>query len=264
MNKLSSNKTQKKSPITAPPLRFAGQSIDEEIHRIQSEEIVVYIAALSYCSIMAATEWYKYLRDLPPKPIVTTIGAAAIIIYCLIKVFRYRKSIRSLQLGRDGERAVGEYLERLREKGYRVFHDIVGGDFNIDHLLVGETGIYTIETKTISKPSRGNPVIQYDGQQIKINGYKLDRDPVIQAKAQAGWIKELVMDLTGRKIKVQPVVLFPGWFCKNPNGADVWVLSPKSLPGFLEHSKMILKQEEVSSLSTHLSRYVRNTPRKYS
>jgi hypothetical protein len=129
--------------------------------------------------------------------------------------------------------------------------------------LIGETGIYTIETKTISKPRRGNPEIQYDGEKIKIRGYELDRNPVIQAKAQAGWIKELVMDLTGRQISVQPVVLFPGWFCKQPKGSEVWVLSPKALPGFLENAKKVLKKEEVRALSTHLSRYVRNTPVKF-
>ena len=157
MNKFSSNKNQKKSPLKALPLRLAGQSIDEEIHRIQSEEIGVYISVIVLVLAMAAFEWYKYFRDLPPRPVAISLGASIIIIFCLIKVFRYRKSIRSLQLGRDGERAVGEFLERLREKGYRVFHDIVGGDFNIDHLLVGETGIYTIETKTISRPGRGSP-----------------------------------------------------------------------------------------------------------
>jgi hypothetical protein len=263
MNKFSSNKTHKKSPIKALPLRLAGQSIDEEIHRIQSEEIGAYVAvAVLFCA-MAAFEWYKYLRDLPPQPILTSIGAIGIIIYCLIKVLRYRKAVRILKLGRDGERAVGEFLERLREHGYRIFHDIVGGDFNIDHLLIGETGIYTIETKTISKPVRGNHEIQFDGDIIKIGRYELDRNPVTQAKAQAKWIKELIMDLTGRRIKVQPVVLFPGWYCRQPKGSEVWVLNPKALNGFLEKTNTVLKKEEVYLLSTHLSRYVRNTPLKF-
>jgi hypothetical protein len=45
-------------------------------------------------------------------------------------------------MAKDGEKAVGEFLERFREKGYRIFHDIVGGDFNIDHVLIGPSGIY--------------------------------------------------------------------------------------------------------------------------
>jgi hypothetical protein len=261
MNKFSSKKTNKKSPIKAPPLRLAGQSIDEEIHRIQSEDIAAYVMLAVLVCAMAVFEWYKYLRDLPPKPIPITIGATAVIVYSFIKIIRYRKSVRTLKLARDGERAVGEFLERLRERGYRIFHDIVGENFNIDHLLVGETGIYTVETKTISKPVRGNQEIEYDGEKINIGGYQLDRNPVVQAKAQAGWVKDLVMDLTGRKLTVQPVVLFPGWFCIQPKGAQVWVLNPKAFEGFLEKGKIVLKREEVASISAHLSRYVRNTPK---
>ena len=260
MNKYSSHKTHKKSPIKAPPLRLAGQSVDAEIHRIQSEEIGGYIAGAVLVSAIAAFEWYKYIRDIPPKPILISLGAIIVVIYSLVKVLKYRKAIQTLKLGRDGERAVGEFLERLRENGYRIFHDIVGGNFNIDHLLIGETGIYTIETKTISKPIRGSAEIQYDGNKIILGKHELDRNPVIQAKAQAGWIKELIMDLTGRQIKVQPVVLFPGWYCKQPSGAEVWVFNPKALPKFLEKSNPVLTQGDVHSVSTHLSRYVRNTP----
>jgi hypothetical protein len=188
-----------------------------------------------------------------------SFAAIALVGYCLVKLMKNQRSIQALKLGRDGERAVGEFLERQRENGYRLFHDIVGGDFNIDHILIGQTGVYTIETKTISKPVRGNPEIQYDGEKIKIGRYELNRNPVIQAKAQANWIKELIGDLTGRQIKVQPVVLFPGWYCKQPLRADVWVLNPKALPKFLEKSNPVLTKEDVHSVSTHLSRYVRNT-----
>lgn len=260
MHKFSQNKNHKKSPITSPPLRLAGQSIDEKIHRIQSEEITPYLAVAVFTFVMAVVEWYKYLRDLPPKPLMTTLGALAIIIFCLIKVINYRKSIRTLKLGRDGERAVGEYLERLREQGYRIFHDIVGGDFNIDHLLIGQTGIYTIETKTFRKPVRGKHEIKYDGKKISIGKFELNRNPVTQAKAQANWIQELIVDLTGKQYKVRPVVLFPGWYCEQPKGAEVWVLNPKALPKFLKKSNSVLTKENVHSVSTHLSRYVRTTP----
>lgn len=37
----------------------------------------------------------------------------------------------------EGERAVGQFLEQLREQGFHVFHDVVGTGFNVDHVLVG-------------------------------------------------------------------------------------------------------------------------------
>jgi hypothetical protein len=43
-----------------------------------------------------------------------------------------------LMQGREGEKAVGQYLERLRARGYQVLHDIPGENFNIDHVLIGQ------------------------------------------------------------------------------------------------------------------------------
>jgi len=254
--------SDKRSPIKAPPLRSAGQSIDEEIHRIQSEEIGPYVAMILFMFLIAVLEWWKWFRDLPPKPILTSVMSLILIAFGITKIFSFRKDIQNLRLGREGEKAVGEFLDRLREKGYRIFHDIVGGDFNIDHVLIGETGIYTIETKTYSKPSKGAPHINYDGEKVMIGNYAPDRNPIPQAKAQANWLKELMVDLTGKNIKVQPVVLYPGWFVnKIPKGVKVWVLNPKVLPDFLEKEDTILDKNEIPSIASHLSRYVRNLQR---
>ena len=95
-----------------------------------------------------------------------------------------------------------------------------------------------------------------------IGKFDLDRNPIVQAKAQANWLKELINDLTGKEIRVQPVVLYPGWFVnKMPKGAKVWVLNPKDLPKFLENEQIILDKNEIPSIAYHLSRCVRNLQR---
>jgi hypothetical protein len=60
---------------------------------------------------------------------------------------------------------------------------------SLDHILIGEGGIFTLETKTRSKPAQGKPEIHYDGEKISVNGFTPDRDRVVQAKAQAQWLK---------------------------------------------------------------------------
>ncbi len=136
----------------------------------------------------------------------------------------------------------------------------MAGDFNIDHILIGKKGIYTIETKTISKYQKGSQTIKYDGETISVNGQIPDRDPIVQAKAQASWVKDLLKDLTGKTFKVKPVVLYPGWFVeKQPRGAAVWVLSPKALDSFIENMDSVIDERLIPSIATHFSRYVRNS-----
>jgi hypothetical protein len=166
--------------------------------------------------------------------------------------------LHALKLGRDGEKAVGQFLESLRERGYRVFHDVVGGNFNLDHVLIGPAGVFTVETKTHSKPS-GDARITFDGETIRVGGFEPDRDPVIQARAQVSWLRELLSESTGRRFDVRGVIVYPGWYVNEGDAKQnpVWVLAPRRLVTFLDHEPRRLSQEDIHLASFHLSRFVR-------
>ena len=175
-------------------------------------------------------------------------------------MLKVRKRIRALRQGRDGEKAVGQLLDALREKGYRIFHDLIGGEFNLDHVIVCEHGVFSIETKTYSKPDKGECKIICSVEGISINGYKPEKKILIQAKAQKNWLEKHIVNLTGINLNVKSVVVFPGWFIDNQNKAsDVWVLEPKALSTFINNSPKILSEENVRLISNHISRYIRTT-----
>ncbi|MGN6201270.1 MAG: nuclease-related domain-containing protein [Solirubrobacterales bacterium] len=50
--------------------------------------------------------------------------------------------------GAEGEEVVGGILETLAADGWHVIHDVSFGRGNIDHIVVGPGGIYSIETKS--------------------------------------------------------------------------------------------------------------------
>jgi len=68
-------------------------------------------------------------------------------------------TLRAYQLRFDGERYIAGELVPLPTKGYRVYHDFVfgmkAGDdktaFNIDHISIGSSGVFAIETKAHRK-----------------------------------------------------------------------------------------------------------------
>ncbi|MFL5796575.1 MAG: nuclease-related domain-containing protein [Actinomycetota bacterium] len=49
--------------------------------------------------------------------------------------------------GARGEEAVGRILAELETEGYRSLHDIDTGHGNVDHVVVGPTGVVAFETK---------------------------------------------------------------------------------------------------------------------
>lgn len=60
------------------------------------------------------------------------------------------KKFETWQRGAEGEEEVIEILEGLGPR-YEVFHDLVlpGETQNIDHVVVGENGIFVLETKNL-------------------------------------------------------------------------------------------------------------------
>lgn len=250
---------EKKSPIRARPLRNPGQSLDEKIETLISDKGNDYALIVVLPLVLAALEWYRSLTDAPYAPWIFTIFAFICAVWGLYKLFQLRKQIRSLEQGRDGEKAVGQYLEQLREKGYRVFHDIVGEGFNIDHVIISTKGVFTIETKTYSKPAKGDAVIQHTSNRIIIDDFDCGQEILVQAKAEAHYLRNILNDTSGKSWAVKPVVVFPGWYIDNKSaGNEVWVLNPKALPAYLEKSRTCLTVEDVSLLAYGLSRHIRN------
>ena len=50
--------------------------------------------------------------------------------------------------GAEGEEHVGKLLDSLAAEGWRPLHDVSLGRGNIDHILIGPGGLFTIETKS--------------------------------------------------------------------------------------------------------------------
>ena len=248
----------KRSPLKAPALRNPGQSLDEEIRRLMVEDFTYHLFMAGVFFVIVLTECVRWLNNSPPSPTLYTLVAAPFIVYAGRKAFLAKRKIRNLKQGREGEKAVGQYLDRLRGEGYQIFHDLVADGFNLDHVLVGPSGVYAVETKTISKPPKGEAVVQYDGEKVTVAGFEPDRDPIQQVKASSSWLRELIEESTGKKFKVRPVLLYPGWYINNKSkGSEVWVLNPKALPAFLKNENTEMHNEDVHLVSYHLSRYIR-------
>ena len=249
-----------RSPIKDNLLHNPGQSLEEEIDRIRENLLTGSWVSALFFTVLAALEWIRLFRNAPPSPVPVTVIAASLWVYTGYRLYRVRIQLRYLKQGRDGEKAVGQYLESLREMGAHVFHDVPARGFNVDHVIIAPQGIYAIETKTLSKPARGKAEIWVNGGNVSANGRQVGRKPVEQAVAVSQWLRNELQASTGRDFPVRPVLLFPGWYVhpvRGSNGTGAWVLNPKALPAFVKSEPNKLSPEDVKLATYHLSRYVR-------
>jgi nuclease-like protein len=97
--------------------------------------------------------------------------------------FIYRDRVRNLCPGRDEGTCRWTVLEGLRTSRARIFHDIRGDNFNLDHVVIVPAGTFVVETKTISKLGPQARVSMAD-QKVLVTGRPLHRDPLAQVRAQ--------------------------------------------------------------------------------
>jgi hypothetical protein len=255
--------TKKKSPINASALRYPGQSLTEEIQDIAYDNIFTNFSMATMLIAITGYQWYERISDKPPIPEVWTFITIVFVGYASVKFYYAKNEIKNRKLGRDGERVVGQFLETLRGDDYHVFHDLKDENFNVDHVIIGPAGAFTIETKTWSKPSKGQAIIDYDGENISMNGFAPEKNPIIQARAQKDWLQKLILKTTGKKISVRPVVVYPGWFIRTKKSdSDVWVLEPKALPKYLKNEKKVFDNKEADEIAFQISRHIRSNEEK--
>ena len=241
------------------PLRNPGESLEGEMQRLLNDRAMIPFMAATLALMFAVWEWWHWLAAVPPQPIPASIVAVAVIAYAAREIVSFRKRVRSLRLGLDGEKSVGQFLEAHRKEGWRILHDIPGKGFNVDHVLIAPQGVFAIETKTFSKPVRGDATAEFDGERLLVNGFEPDRNAIAQARAARDWVRELLYETTAIRYPVRGVVVLPGWYVRRPKvrkATDIWVLNPKALPSFIGNEPTALKDEDVALAYSRLSLHV--------
>ncbi|MGD0060228.1 MAG: nuclease-related domain-containing protein [Verrucomicrobiia bacterium] len=254
--------SKKQSPLRRPPFRQAGQSLQEEMEKVWDDKIEQYLLAPLFLFALAFIEWWSWFFKLPRRPWFLTAIAIGYAVYAVIRARPLFRHYRQLKLGRDGERTVGQELERLRADGFLVYHDFPADEFNIDHVVIGPTGVFTIETKTFRKPKDPEVVIGYDGRVVTVPGTKLDRDPVAQARAERDFIRDLIKRSANRVAPVRPAVVFVGWYTqRQPEGTEVWVLNVTGLLAFIRNEHSSLSEDDIAHISSVLEQHILNKQR---
>ena len=161
-------------------------------------------------------------------------------LFSLIKAVKALKKIRTTRLGIEAEWAVSHALSKITDGKVRVFHDVQGPNFNIDHVLTYPGGVLAIETKGRRKPniedSKVSHKLTVKGEHIKFPHYT-DTKTIEQAKRQADWLSKQLTQSTGMGVTTNPLVVIPGWFIENKEKPVVPVMNHKSLTKYYALTK---------------------------
>lgn len=129
-----------------PAARSAGQHTRSIVQRLRMRTLVTLgVLAVATALLGRTFGW----RD----PVF--MGGEVALLAAIFVVSRYvLPLVDRHDRGASGEEEVGELLEGLCERGWQVIHDASLGQGNVDHILIGPGGVFTIETKSHPGPVR--------------------------------------------------------------------------------------------------------------
>jgi hypothetical protein len=225
-------------PIADKLLRSPGESLRRELEKMDEEVNDIFVwtffgPALATTVFVVTNSGAKPIAGAT-LPWIIFIGVLAIVFALLIwKLVYLINRRRSYRLGFTGERAVGEELNQLMLEGCHVFHDVPVEPYgNIDHVIVSPSGIFAVETKTVSKPrfqdgKTGYRVI-FDGRLLRFP-HRSDGSALGQAEHQAKRLANFLSQAIGERVSAEGILTLPGWMVERKARSNVKVLNPKEI-----------------------------------
>lgn len=136
--------------------------------------------------------------------------------------------------GAGAEWVIGKELEKL-PFSYELIPDFNTGRGNIDHICIGETGIFAIEVKA----ERGR--ITNVGNQILINNKSTEKNFITQARAEMFFLRDLLKEKTGKDYPVTGMLIFPNARVDIRHPVDgIWVGDRRFCKWFVERKPAVL------------------------
>ncbi len=156
-----------------------------------------------------------------------------------------RTDVAAWQKGAAGERAVEIPLNQLRDAGWYVFHDLTIGSrgANVDHLVIGRAGIFSINTKNLSGKVWVAPRSMY------YNQYRTNYLP--KTRQEADRVAERLQRRgLATNVRVTPVLaLFCTKMTIKEMPSDVFVVRAEHLASWLTSRPPVMAAEDARRIA---------------
>jgi hypothetical protein len=188
---------------------------------------VISVVALTLLTAIAALSFGLHSSRFVIVELIWIVG--------LLIVNRLNPTIDRWHRGADGEVLVGGVIESMYDEEWRALHDVSFGGANIDHVVFGPAGVFTIETKSHAG---------------RIPVKTIDRYMLKQAYAEKKKLEEITA------LHVEPLLVFSRAYLvgKVPCRQEgVMVLPARMLAAHLERRRRVYTLEQVETLHRRLA-----------
>jgi len=195
----------------------AAQGFRDELDRLTSSQstylsgilvfVMLFIAAYGLQAkhlFVGYPSWQLYLQL---GFLLLVFGFA---VFSLVKTVIRRHQMKFV---RDANVAIGHQLQQVSTEGTRVFHDVGTSAGTVDHVVVGQKGLYAINVvarrffKSAHAKSAHARLHEDNIEYSNSNAVQ----SIVDINAKTSCLQKDFRELLGQKVRVRSVIAVPGW-----------------------------------------------------
>lgn len=183
------------------------------------------------------------------------IPALAIYLILMLLFALTVRELKTFTKGAEGEQKVYRILGKLPTGYYRFWDFSNGQKGNIDMVVVGPTGIWTIEVKNY----RGGEITLKNDLLCR-NGFPFEKDFLKQAYAESKYLSDYIHKSLGLMLPVTPILVFANKFTKLRFGMrpinGVYVIGTSWLLNLIQERQISLTPEQCIKVKDEIKKYI--------
>lgn len=242
----------------------AAQRFRDEFDKLSRAQSIYLGAALVFAMLFIAAyllraqelfigypDWQLYLQ------LGFLVLALAFAAYQLVATVLEGRQVR---FQRDANIAIGHQLHQISSGITRVFHDVETSAGVIDHVVVGQNGIYAINV--VAKRGGNGNTVRLQDNTLHFPNAKL-MFSIVDIAARKTRLEKDFRKLLGHKIRVRSVIAVPGWDIGEQSSEQHLLVNERNvamLRGWRDNSDHLMN-EDVDTLHKDLtSKCLRSAP----
>lgn len=228
-------------------LREAAQRFRDELELLNGKQATYLGGALVFAVLFVAAwvldagalfagypSWQLYLQ-------LGFLGLAGG--YALYRLCMTISRRRKVKFKRDANIAIGHQLQQLPAGFARIFHDVPTATGIVDHVLVGQSGIYAVNViaaraRKRSHARRREHEIQFANGRPSIS--------IVNITARTRQLQKDFSKIAGSDIRVRSVIAVPGWDIGEQSGDDHLLVNERMIAmisGWKDNSDYLLNED---------------------
>ena len=234
----------------------AAQRFRDEFDRLSTSQSIYLGGALVFAVLFTAAyvlqaeqlfigypDWQLYIQ------LAFLLLAVGFATYQLGKTITTRRQVRFLQ---DANIAIGHQLQQISSGNTQVFHDVETSAGVVDHVVVGQTGLYAINV--VARRARGDASVRLHDNALQFSNANTD-ESIVDIAARARRLEKEFNDLLGHKVRVRSVIAAPGWEVVEQSNEDHLLVNEQNiamLMGWKDNTDHLMN-EDVDALKKEMT-----------